>query len=412
MKFLFSIVLVSVLSCAAVLYAEDDQVRLASLSRPPIDRLSVVPRWIRLLKGDKPLTLMLVEKKEQKVKLLQFDGSLHTLAVYPCATGKNIGRKSQNGDERTPEGIYFITKSYTDTKITVFGKRAFHLDYPNWFDANEGRDGNGIYIHGTNRPLAPDSTNGCITMRNDDLDLLVEHMEQQELPVVIVDDRRQLEGDTLAMSDINTLEKQLIPGEIAGLSHFDSLYAISDGRQTIVQGEYHTIREDSEQQHGLLRGYLVNSPEQGWILAQRALVTVPVVLEPERVKVAVSTLVVPCPESRFPRDEKSIAGFVESWRQAWQTKELEDYIECYDSSFTQGKMNLTAWRKYKKRLNKKYRRIAVSIDDINIDWTRNGARVLFHQVYESDKYYADGRKMLHLSWGKQGWRITREIWLN
>ncbi len=90
----------------------------------------------------RPIHLILVEKDYQRLRVLRHDGRLKVVAEYFAATGESFGPKETEGDSRTPEGVYFITKRYIDNKVTVFGTRAFHLNYPNVFDRDDGRGGN------------------------------------------------------------------------------------------------------------------------------------------------------------------------------------------------------------------------------------------------------------------------------
>ena len=124
---------------------------------------------------------VVIEKSSQTLTLYQYSQPINKIRQYTCATGENPGSKLIQGDSRTPEGIYFITEIYEDKKITVFGSRAFHLDYPNVFDNQAGRRGDGIFIHGTNKKLKPYSTNGCVTLNNTDLDFLAPSLSWRRL---------------------------------------------------------------------------------------------------------------------------------------------------------------------------------------------------------------------------------------
>lgn len=108
-----------------------------------------------------------------------------------------------------------------------------------------------------------------------------------------------------------------------------------------------------------------------------------------------------------------ILSFIEKWRQAWQNKQLDDYIDCYAEDFKEGNKNLKAWRKHKKYLNRRYKTINVKVDEIKIDLQKNAATVQFYQVYKSDKFFEEGYKLLVLTYtDEKGWQILREIWLN
>ena len=130
--------------------------------------------------------LLVVDKSRQRLMFFRYLGEMVLEYEYPCATGESEGDKLKAGDERTPEGIYFTTHRYRDNKVTIFGDRALHLNYPNAFDRMEGREGNGIYIHGTNRALKPRSSNGCVVMRNADLAAISALVKENVTPVAVV----------------------------------------------------------------------------------------------------------------------------------------------------------------------------------------------------------------------------------
>ncbi len=134
--------------------------------------------------GD-PIHLILVEKAVQKLFLYRYDGQYHLLKSYPCSTGEKHGKKQEENDEKTPEGIYFNVSVYRDSKVTIFGDRAFGLNYPDVFDAISRHTGNGIFIHGSNRNIKPFSTNGCIVLSNVDLADLDSRIELKKTPIII-----------------------------------------------------------------------------------------------------------------------------------------------------------------------------------------------------------------------------------
>ena len=83
---------------------------------------------ILFYKGNgKPIHLILVEKALQKLHLYCYDGSYKLIKSYSCSTGEQPGKKQKENDQKTPEGIYFNVKSYRDSKVTLFGDRAFGL---------------------------------------------------------------------------------------------------------------------------------------------------------------------------------------------------------------------------------------------------------------------------------------------
>ena len=368
---------------------------------PRVKESAISPDFFfRVFVAKNPIYLILVEKDKQRLRLLKYEGNLRVVAEYPCATGENAGKKIFNGDSRTPEGIYFITKIYTDNKVTIFGKRAFHLDFPNIFDKDLGRNGDGIYIHGTNRGLKPMSTNGCITLRNKDLDELVRFLETDATPVVIIPGIRALKGAETVKFDESRLDLVkilLLSDEIRrDQAEFEYLYLLTDGIQTVAVGEFTLYQNEYPIFQGYSRSYLALNREKGWTNKERI----------HRVKPLQSGQLLP----RYPKDKQKILEFIETWRKAWQSKDMETYIGCYAKSFRRDRMDRVAYGAYKDRLKNKYKFIKVDISGVSVSWTRTGANVSFKQDYRSDRYYAMGRKTLRLAYGNQRWGIEREIW--
>ncbi|MDX1776224.1 MAG: hypothetical protein R3297_06555, partial [Desulfobulbales bacterium] len=110
------------------------------------------------------------------------------------------------------------------------------------------------------------------------------------------------------------------------------------------------------------------------------------------------------------KDKQQIIAFIEDWRQAWVSKQIDPYIAFYDASFKSGGKNLAQWKAHKKNLNETYAFISVNLSDITVDWTDRGATVSFLQEYRSDRYSAKGKKTLYLVHDSNGWKIKREVY--
>lgn len=103
---------------------------------------------------------------------------------YDVAFGANPkGHKQQEGDEKTPEGIY--TLDYKKEDSTFY--RAMHISYPNEADKENAKKkgvppGGFIMVHGQRNWfgwLAPITqqwnwTNGCIALTNSEMDEFME----------------------------------------------------------------------------------------------------------------------------------------------------------------------------------------------------------------------------------------------
>jgi murein L,D-transpeptidase YafK len=111
------------------------------------------------------------------------------VADYYISYGKLGADKMREGDKRTPTGVYHVTSSLEPRKVGKFyGTGAFPINYPNEWDKRLGRNGYGIWLHGTppdtfSRP--PKASDGCVVLSNADLDALAKNLQLGLTPVII-----------------------------------------------------------------------------------------------------------------------------------------------------------------------------------------------------------------------------------
>jgi len=114
------------------------------------------------------------------------------IADYYVTVGKAGVGKQREGDNRTPVGIYTINGFKSRDELTDFyGGGAFTLSYPNEWDTREGRDGHGIWIHGspsTTYNRAPQASEGCVVLSNNDFASLGRYVQRGKTPVIITRD--------------------------------------------------------------------------------------------------------------------------------------------------------------------------------------------------------------------------------
>jgi len=177
--------------------------------RPPKDR---VPRYLMQLRADQRYAIV-VDNKRSRLYLYQNEnGRPRFVADYYISTGKQTGEKTREGDEKTPIGVYHVTASLPRNKLSDFyGSGAFPISYPNEWDRRQGRNGHGIWLHGTpsntySRP--PRASNGCVVLSNADLDALSKNLQIGLTPVIISE---QIEW--LSLDDWNA-ERNALNAEI------------------------------------------------------------------------------------------------------------------------------------------------------------------------------------------------------
>jgi hypothetical protein len=117
------------------------------------------------------------------------DGRLQRRSSHYVALGSQGVGKREEGDQRTPLGVYHITSRLDGHQLGDFyGPGALPLNYPNEHDRRQGRTGANIWLHGTpsaQYARAPRSTNGCVVLANDDMRRLLRELKPRHTPVVI-----------------------------------------------------------------------------------------------------------------------------------------------------------------------------------------------------------------------------------
>lgn len=226
---------------------------------------------ILFYKGNgKPIHLILVEKAFQKLHLYTYDGRYKLIKSYDCSTGEQPGKKQKENDEKTPEGIYFNVKSYRDSKVTLFGDRAFGLNYPDIFDNLEGNCGNGIFIHGSNQTIKPFSTNGCVVLSTRDLADLDRLASLKKTPVIIANHLPyRFEPAKKQLSELMRLLKQaMLPESYRSLNReFKHIAVIGFQKRVVAVGEVSI--KDSKNTRGFSRLYLYRPGKDLMVLLKR-----------------------------------------------------------------------------------------------------------------------------------------------
>ncbi|HVN71631.1 MAG TPA: L,D-transpeptidase family protein [Desulfomonilia bacterium] len=124
-----------------------------------------------------PADKILIEKKERRLSLISKGNVLKT---YKIALGGNPnGPKERQGDNKTPEGTYFIDSRKKDSRYHL----SLHLSYPNEMDIKRAKErgvspGGDIMIHGIKNGYSSvgnlhteyDWTKGCIAVTDEEIE--------------------------------------------------------------------------------------------------------------------------------------------------------------------------------------------------------------------------------------------------
>ncbi|MGE8492282.1 MULTISPECIES: L,D-transpeptidase family protein [unclassified Comamonas] len=130
-----------------------------------------------------------IDASQSRLYLLRHDqGQLQLVDSFYVSVGKLGVGKLEEGDQRTPEGIYFIGRQIAGQRLPEFyGKGALTLNYPNDWDKAMGRSGSGIWLHGAppdQFARLPQASDGCVVLANPDLLALMRTVDKLT-PVLI-----------------------------------------------------------------------------------------------------------------------------------------------------------------------------------------------------------------------------------
>ncbi|MEZ4742710.1 MAG: L,D-transpeptidase family protein [Bdellovibrionota bacterium] len=146
------------------------------------------------------MILLSVDKATMKAELKTWpeDASQSkVLKSFKIAMGKEKGDKEKEGDNKTPEGIYFPQKHISGSSLqqSKYGPRAIPLDFPNPIDKLDGKTGYGIWLHGAGndeRIAKTNVTEGCVAFYNNDINRLSSWLEPYQALVVIAKDSSEV----------------------------------------------------------------------------------------------------------------------------------------------------------------------------------------------------------------------------
>jgi murein L,D-transpeptidase YafK len=166
--------LLSLFGATALLLAgsRDTSIARPAVASPTVDRTPVVGIRSTLIADS-----IVVEKQRRRLTLYQAG---FPVGVYRIALGKQpVGDKREVGDNRTPEGVFYIDYKNPDSKYHL----ALHISYPDAAHIARARArgvkaGGDVMIHGLPAAYANlggkhseyDWTEGCIAVTNAEIE--------------------------------------------------------------------------------------------------------------------------------------------------------------------------------------------------------------------------------------------------
>lgn len=408
--------------------------------------------------------LLVVEKSSQRFFIYEYlDGEYFIRRTFPISTGENEGDKMREGDVKTPEGFYLFTLKHLKRELAdIYGVLAFPMDYPNFWDKRLGKNGNGIWIHGTNRVLIPRDSNGCVALKNIDIMELESLISLNKTPILIYHDIEYRDVKELKeeASDINDFVNDWRKSwESKDFNRYRSYYhedfTSNDGKnftswmnhKSRLNKKYKRLKIQLKDvrifKHQNIIVVLFNQYYQGGLFKSNGQKRLYIKDEPEgfRIISEVWKPFPPTPPKKFlplsvknkvieevrlaslrkPAQEKkenlkviseqeNVRKLVESWLSDWKRKDLNNFMTHYHSDFRYGDMGTTDFKEYKNKMFAKHNQIDINVRKLKVDINRTKAKVTFIQDFRSTTYHDRGLKKLFLVKEGKDWRIKKESW--
>lgn len=387
--------------------------------------------------GASELKAVLVDKFAKKMFTVKILGDkVEVLTEFPITYGANLGDKMFRGDNKTPEGIYYITtyrssdyllKQYGDY-AKIYGAGSFPLNYPNPVDRINNKTGSGIWIHGTDPATNKENTQGCVALRNEDFDILKENVEIK-YPVIIADnltyvtpadydkEREKLlerfggfiqawSGSDYEKFQNHIHEKYKSPAGVKAAKYLENKKILMKlyPKRAVVTNDTKILMKD--------KNYVVFDTEQFYCA--------PNILTLGDKKYYFNTAAngeLKLISEEFKQKDaakfigKEVDKFVNDWALAWEKQNTKKYMDYYSKSFNNKEIGgYEAWNKYKTKLFDLNKKISVKVSDITWTKTGKGYIVKFKQDYSSDKVADKGVKTFILEGCPTQFKIVSETW--
>ena len=392
-----------------------------------------------MLKGRSPSGLIsidskhaiVVEKSSQQLFLCRDNGGgIEVLSRYQCSTGKTHGDKLKSGDRKTPEGVYFIKKIFNDENLpSRYGVMAFVLDFPNLLDRAVKKSGNGIWIHGLDRPIQPYDSKGCIALKNEDIKELKPYLRIAETPVIV--EEKVIFEDSRKRSRIkNEIECFLTRWEDSWQQKdIDKYFKCYDASR--FKPDKWSWNKWKEHKQSLNNRYKFidvgicnsNIVEQGGTMVVsffqdyesdrfRSSGYKKLFLQrnSDELKIIGEDWTKSGKEGNVSSEERILVRFLNRWILSWENKNIDLYMSCYSKKFSSRNMDWKEWKSYKVKANKANKTIKVFVGRTKTEINDSKAEVTFIQKYVSDNYTDYGLKKLKIQREEGSWKILAEEW--
>lgn len=387
--------------------------------------------------GAEETNVVLVDKSLKRLYIARLKGNdMEVLEEFPILTGRVDGNKIKRGDEKTPEGVYYVlsyssgdelVRRYGDYAL-IYGAGSFPLNYPNMVDRIEKKTGGGIWLHGVKPDLDKTYTQGCVAMNNTHFNTLFKNIKVTT-PTIIAEklmytDEYNYESTKSkvekAFNDFMTAweknNKQAFRDAVhtnfktfggttkkaytATKTNLMDIYPQKDIRNMntkyFIKDEKYAV-VDTEQFY-CAPNLTTFTNKRYYFIDENG--TLKLISEEVRSKPITSALFL----------DNEIKAFVNNWASSWKSQDIDKYMENYDLTFKSGRENYLKWKEKKSAIFAQNIPITLNISNIKWYYSKGVYTVEFMQEYSSGSVKDKGIKTLKLSGCPAFFKIKSETW--
>ena len=130
----------------------------------------------------------------------------------------------------------------------------------------------------------------------------------------------------------------------------------------------------------------------------------------KQTKIVVADTVEMVSNQEMQETRKKLLDFIESWQSAWESDDVDFYLQHYSDKFKNAKFDMEHWKVYKKRVNQKNKNRRIKISEVSILKAKNIFHIQFKQDYQSSHINQVGYKMLYIIENNEQYSILSEEW--
>ncbi|MGD9807612.1 MAG: murein L,D-transpeptidase family protein [Deferribacterales bacterium] len=376
---------------------------------------------------------VLVEKDGKWLHVIKVsEGSATVLKSWQVLTGGSEGDKMVQGDEKTPEGLYFVTGFLSPAKLKemygsevskMYGSGAYPLSYPNIKDRLNRKTGGGIWLHGVDPERKEPATKGCVAFENDNLELLSDYIGVGT-PVIITNEG--LEGTIEDLHDHYVKAKQNVDDFIeawgsnnidAFKSYYGENFKDTGGRSLDGYFKYKKYLMDLfPYRYVEAENYRVFTQKDGEYVAEfDQFYCAPNVVSYGRKRFYYEDNKIVTEEfsqrDASPYLRRKVNEFLLNWKNAWESLNIDSYMSVYADDFSSAGMDKSAWQADKAGKFANLKEVKVQVENISFKAVSPVSYIIeFRQIYQGDEYSDAGTKTLRVTGCPGDFKIKSETW--